>query len=157
MDHFLAFHPLATQSIKIFLKMKKNPWRYHHFAQVYHKWQSYDIWLLRCEVQQAGFFCHLGSWQMQLLFFILGYFLPFYPPNIPRNENFKKWKKILEISSFNTSVPKIMIICYNVPEIWPVTHVIVIFYFGQFFGWVDSWTDGWKNWDIVVGASPKNQ
>ena len=157
MDHFLAFHSLATQSIKIFLKMKKNPWRYHHFAQVYHKWQSYDIWLLRFEVQQAGFFCHLGSWQMQLLFFILGYFLPFYPPNIPRNENFKKWKKILEISSFNTSVPKIMIICYNVPEIWPVTHVIVIFYFGQFFGWVDSWTDGWKNWDIVVGASPKNQ
>ena len=42
-------------------------------------------------------------------------------------------KKILEISSFYTSVPKIMIICYTVPEIWHVTHVIFIFHSGLFF------------------------
>ena len=39
----------------------------------------------------------------------------------------------MEISSFYTSVPKIMIICYIVPEIWCVIDVIVIFHFGLFF------------------------
>ena len=67
-----------------------------------------------------------------LLFFILGYTFPFYPHNSPKNENFKKMKKGLEISSFYTSVPKIMIIYYTVPEIWYVTHVIVIFIFAYF-------------------------
>ena len=45
-----------------------------------------------------------------------------------------KWKKkYLEISSSYTSVSKIMIICYTVPEIWCMTDVIVIFHFGLFF------------------------
>ena len=44
-----------------------------------------------------------------------------------------KMRKPLEISSFYTSVPKIMTICYTVPEIWQVTHVIFIFHFGLFF------------------------
>ena len=34
-----------------------------------------------------------GMWQMQLLFFILGYFLPFYPSNSPKNQNLKKRNK----------------------------------------------------------------
>ena len=57
------------------------------------------------------------------------------PRNTPKNENLKKKKKKkhLEILSFYTSVPEIMIICYTVPEIWHVTNVIVIFYFGLFF------------------------
>ena len=42
----------------------------------------------------------------------------------------KKKKKRLEISSFYTIVPKLMIIGYTVPEIWCVTYVIVIFHFG---------------------------
>ena len=71
-----------------------------------------------------------------LLFFILGYTFPFYPHNSPKNENFKKMKKGLEISSFYTSVPKIMIIYYTVPEIWYVAHVIVIFYFWLFFAFL---------------------
>ena len=45
----------------------------------------------------------------------------------------KKWKKCQKISSFNTRVPKIMIKCFTVPEIWRVTDVIVIFHFGLFF------------------------
>ena len=46
----------------------------------------------------------------------------------------KKWKKKhLEKSSFYTSVPKIMIICYTVPDIWCMADVIVNFYFGLFF------------------------
>ena len=65
----------------------------------------------------------------------MGQFLPFYSPNSPKNQNFKKniLKKRLEISSLYTNVPKIMIICYTVPEIWCMTDVIVIFHFGLFF------------------------
>ena len=47
--------------------------------------------------------------------FILGNFQHFYT-SAQKNENFKKYKKHLEISSFNISVPKIMIICYITPE-----------------------------------------
>ena len=66
-------------------------------------------------------------------FSFLGNFLPFYPPlTAQKMEISKKWKKHLEISSFNTSVSKIMIICFIVPEIWHVTDVIVIFHFGLF-------------------------
>ena len=42
----------------------------------------------------------------------------------------KKKKKTLEISSFYTSVPKNLIICYTVFEIWHVMDVIVVFHFG---------------------------
>ena len=45
----------------------------------------------------------------------------------------KKKKKGLEITSFYTRVPKIMIICYTVPKIWHKTNVIVVFHFGLFF------------------------
>ena len=123
----------------------------------------------------------------------MGYFLPFYTTNIPKNENFKninktpgdiilhkstkhhghiycswdiandacnfyfsfwaifcpftslkaqkikiskkkkKMKKSLEMSSFYTCLPKIMIISYTVPRIWCVTDAVVIFHFGLFF------------------------
>ena len=51
--------PTTTQRIKI-LKNEKNTWQYHHFTQVYHKWQLYDIWFLRYEVHQIECFCDLG-------------------------------------------------------------------------------------------------
>ena len=60
--------------------------------------------------------------------------LPPQPPNNPKNENLKKVKKEkkrLEISLY-TSVPKAMIICYTVPEIWCVTDAIIV-QFGLFF------------------------
>ena len=144
-------------------------------TQVHHKWQSYNAWFLTYE-----------AWQTEFVL-ILGHFLPFYPTNNPKNQNFKKikkahgyiiilhkctknhdhmlycswdmacdvynyfsfcpftllrtqkvkikkkWKKNLEISSFYTSVPKIMIICYTVPEIWCVMDEIVLFHFGPIF------------------------
>ena len=66
-----------------------------------------------------------------------GLFFPFYPSNSPKNENFKKKKKKkknpLEIPSFYTIVPKVMIRGYIVPEIWCMTDVIVVFHFGLFF------------------------
>ena len=48
-----------------------------------------------------------------------------------------KWKKHLKISSFNISVPKILIICFTVPGICCVTDVI-IFHFGPFFALLPS-------------------
>ena len=48
---------------------------YYHVTHVYHKRQSYDIWLLRYETCQTEFFV------------ILGHFLPVYTPNSPKNQN----------------------------------------------------------------------
>ena len=71
-------------------------------------------------------------WSATEFLIIFGHFLPFYPPNSLQNENTKKMKKCLEISSFYTSVPKIMIVGYTVPEISHKAERI-IFHFGQFF------------------------
>ena len=119
LSFWAIFCPFTTWKIKI-LTLKKNTWRYYYFTHLHHKWQSYDVWFLR-----------YGVWQTEF-FVILDRFLPFYPPNNPKNTILKNWKKHLEISSFYTSVPKIMIICYTVPEIWCMTDVI-IFHFGPFF------------------------
>ena len=67
---FSPFTPLTAQKMKISQKSKKkkkNTWRYQHFSQV---------------------------WRMQLSFFILVYFLPFYPTNSQKNEYFKTMKKM---------------------------------------------------------------
>ena len=67
--------------------------------------------------------CHFSFWAIFCSF----------NPLIARKMNIsKQWKKRLEIRSFYTSVPKIMI-CYTVPKIWCVRGVIVIFYFRLFF------------------------
>ena len=68
-------------------------------------------------------------------FFILGHFLPFSLPNSPKIKNEKKMKKKKspEISSFYISLPKIMIICYNIPEIWCMMDATVIFHFWAIF------------------------
>ena len=52
---------------------------------------------------------------------------------IEKKKKKKKRKKSLGISSIYTSVPKIIIICYTVPEIWCLKNVIVIFHFGILF------------------------
>ena len=75
------FCPLPPQQSEKW-KFQKKPknWRYHHFTQVYQKSWSYAILSLR-----------YGMWRMQLFLFILGYFLPFYPHNSPKNEK-KAWR-----------------------------------------------------------------
>ena len=78
----------------------------------------------------------LEIWSMKdRIFVILGHLLPFCTNNLQKfwNQNFEKMKKHLEISSFYTSVPKLMIICHTTPEIWYITNVICIFHFGLFF------------------------
>ena len=54
---FCPFTHLTIQKIKILKKWKKL--LDISFTQVYHKWQSYDIWFLRYQEQQTDFFCHL--------------------------------------------------------------------------------------------------
>ena len=112
--HFGQFFALLR------LKNEKNTWRYHHFTQctINDSHMVYGFWDMQCSRQN--------------FFVILGHCLPFYSPNSPKNEHFKKMKKNLEISSFNTNVPKIIILCFTFLEIWCVTNVI-IFHFGLFF------------------------
>ena len=61
-----------------------------------------------------------------------GIFCPLTPLTTQNIKILKKWKISSEISSFYSSAPKILIICYTVPEIWRVTDVICIFHFGLF-------------------------
>ena len=76
----------------------------------------------------AILFLIYSAWKMWFLFFILCYFLPFYPSSSPKIQKFlKKWKKCWEISSFYICVQKIMIRWCLILEIWCPT---------------DKWTDG---------------
>ena len=69
---------------------------------------------------------------MNRVFVILDLFLPFDPPHNPKNQNFEKSKKWLEILSFYTSVPQMTIIWCMLPEIWSMT-VIIFCHFWPFF------------------------
>ena len=59
-----------------------------------------------------------------------------FSPFTPLTAQKKKKKKHLEISTLTTSVPKIMITCYTVPEIWCARDVIVIIHFGIIFAFL---------------------
>ena len=72
--------PLTNQKIKILKKWKRHM-EIYHFTQVYHKWQSCDVRFLRYQPWHTRFFV------------ILDRLLPFYSPNNPKNQNFKKLKK----------------------------------------------------------------
>ena len=67
LDYFLPFCPPNRPENENFKKNEKKAWRCLYFTQVHQILWSYGILFLR-----------YGVWQMQLLFFILGYFLPFY-------------------------------------------------------------------------------
>ena len=69
----------------------------------------------------------------KFFFIILDHFLPFYPLNNRKNQNFEKLKKSPGGIIFYTSAPKIITICYTVPEIQCVMDVTFIFHFGLFF------------------------
>ena len=104
-------------------------------SHVHHKWRLYDIRFLKYKVRQTEIFIvlgHLGqntqqdiiilhiftinynlmmygSWDMErnrhIFFFILDYFLPFYPSIDPENQNFEKMKKHQKILSLYKCVP----------------------------------------------------
>ena len=76
---FCPFTPLTIQKIKILKKWKKLL-EILSFTQVYHKWQPYDIWFLRYQLQQK---CFSHLWPCFALI----------PPNSPKNEFFTKLKR----------------------------------------------------------------
>ena len=124
-----AHYALTTQRIKI-LKKWKNPEDIIilNKCTINDNHIMYSSWDMKCD----RILCHFDP------------FLLFYPTNNPKKQNLKKMKRCLEISPFYTSVPKIMIICYNVPEIWHLRNVITIFHFGPFLA-------------LLHPNSPKNQ
>ena len=96
---FCPFTPLTAGKIKIFKKMKKTPgdiiilhkWAKNHDHMLFCSW---DMVCDRCN-------CYFSPWAI---------FCPFNPPNSPKNQNFEKMKKHLEISSFYICVPKITVL-----------------------------------------------
>ena len=77
---FCTFTPLKTKKNQNLEKLKKKPRDTIILHKCTKSW-SYAILFLR-----------YGAWRMYLLFFILGYFLPFYSHNSPKNQNFKTMK-----------------------------------------------------------------
>ena len=75
---FFALSPPWQPRKSKFWKTEKT-WKYN-FTHVYHKWQSYN-WCMVLETWSMTdrIFCHFGL-----------FFLPFYPPNNPKNHNFEK-------------------------------------------------------------------
>ena len=93
---FALLPPYRPRKSTFWKNEKKNTWRYYHFTNVYHKWQSYDVWFLRYRVQQTE------------LFVILDQCFTLYSPLTTskiRIKKKKKWKKCLEILSFYSCVP----------------------------------------------------
>ena len=82
----------------------------------------------------AILFLRYGTWWMELLFLILDYFLHFYLPNNPKNENFKKIKKtpgdVIILHKFTKNHDHMVYWSWDMPCC--VTDVI-IFHFGLFF------------------------
>ena len=93
LDYFLPFYPLKTQG-KFFLKKKKTTTT------------PGDIILHMCTINE-NHMMH-GSWDIKAqgieFLAIWGHFLPFDPLTTPKIKFLKKWKTLLEISSFYTSV-----------------------------------------------------
>ena len=108
---------LIFTHLYLFLKNKKNTWRYHYFIPVYHISQ-YDLQFQR-----------YWAWQTDISNF--GYFFALLPPKNPQKSNFWKMKKLQEIPWFYTCAPKITIIC-TVPEIWSKRDKMFC-HFGPFF------------------------
>ena len=82
--------------------------KYNNFTQVYQKSWSYAILFLRYMVRE-GFNCYFSFWTI---------FCPFTALTARKIKVWIKKKKDPEVSPIHTSVPKIMIICYIVPEIY---------------------------------------
>ena len=77
------------------------------------------------------------------IFVILDHFLPFYPPNNPENQNFKKWQNV-EILSFYTCM---------VPEIWSTK--VRFFFFDMYHKWKSYdvwflWCGAWQSEFFVI-------
>ena len=122
LDHFLHIYCPNNSKNQNFEKMKK-------------KIPGDTIILRKCTKNHDDMLCCsldmvLSGCNSYLSFWAI--FCPFTSLTARKITIKKKIKKNMEISSFYNSVPKIMIICYTVPEIWRMMDVI-IFHLGLFF------------------------
>ena len=118
-SHFWPFYPTNNPKNQNFAKMKTMPGgiiilNKHTWSQDHMLYCSWDMVYNRCN--------YFSFWAI---------FCPFIPLPAWKIKILKKWKRHMEMSSFYTSVSKIMIICYTDPEIWHVTDII-IFHFELF-------------------------
>ena len=99
-------------------------WRYYYFIAVYQQSSWFDLQFLRYRVWQA----EIGNYRS---------FFALYPPPLKTQKIriLKKWKTLLEISSFYTNISITTIIWGTVPEIWSETDSIFC-YFGPFFAFI---------------------
>ena len=115
LHHFLPLTPLTAWKMK----------RSHGDIIILHKCTKNNDHPLYCSWDAArdkrNCYFHFGL-----------YFPPFTPLTAQKMKTSKQWKQSLDISSFYTTVPKIMIRCYTIPEILRVSDVIAIVHFGQF-------------------------
>ena len=133
---FCPFTPPYGPRKSKFWKYENNTWRYYHFTNVYHKWQSYNIWFLRYEVQWTEF---LSFWTI---------FRPFSPQQPKKSKLWKTEKKHMELSFYDL----ILHMCTkNYDQMmyssWDMVHEKR----------TDGQTDGQKKWHIEVGAPPKKR
>ena len=121
--HFVPFFPLLPSNKpknQNFEKLKETP-RYIiilHMYTVNDNHMMYSSWDMERHGQNF-----LSFWTI---------FCPFTSLKTWKIKVLKKWKKSLEVLSFYTSVPTIMIICYTVPEMWCVTDVIIFSFWANF-------------------------
>ena len=141
---FCPFSPLTTWKIKI-LTLKKTHFRYYHFTQVQHKWQSYDVWFLRYQVRHN----FLPLWTI---------FCPFNSLATQKFKILKKWKKKkkkkqqpLRYYHFTPCVPKMAITWCMVPETWSMTDRIFC-HFGSFFTLLHQLQEKSKFWETEESA-----
>ena len=114
--------PPNSPKKKISKKLKTTPGD----VIVLHKWTKNHDYMLYCSWDMAYDLCNC-------CFQFWAIFCPFTPLTAQKMNISKKFKKNLEMSSFYTRVPKIMIISYTILEIWHMMYVIVVFNFRQFF------------------------
>ena len=95
---FCSFTPLTTQKIKMLKNLKKNLEKISFYTSVPY---MEIIWCMVPEIWSATNRIFLWFWVI---------FCTFTPLTIQKIKTLKQWKKSLEVSSFYTSVPKIMII-----------------------------------------------
>ena len=107
LDHFLPFYTSSNLKNENFEKLKKIP---GDIIILYKCAKNHDH-MLYCswEMARNGCNCYFSFWAI---------FCPFTSLTAQKIKILKKWKKHLEISSFYNGVPKLMVICFTVPEIW---------------------------------------
>ena len=119
--HFLPFYTPNSPKNENITKLKKTSGD----IIILHKCTKNHDHRLNCswDMVCAGCNCCFSFWTI---------FYPFTPLTAQKIKISKTWKKHLEISSFYTSVPKIMIKGYTIPKIWRMADVIFIFILGYF-------------------------